>query len=133
MGLTVSRSIGRHVTFANAFRYAYRGEGAQDEKLGDVFHDDLGVSYALKLLGAHPNVSAVLELHNEWARRDHSRTEDRVLDSGGTTILVSPGLTAEFTKNLSAFWAMPVPIYQHLGGQHQVLKYEVITGLSWHF
>ncbi len=132
-GLAVSRSLGQHLTLANAFQYTYRGEGAQDEKLGDVFHYDLGLSYALKPLGQHPNLSLVLELHNEWARRDHSRDKDKVLDSGGTTILLSPGLSAALTKNLSAFWAMPFPIYEHLGGAHEKLAYEILSGLSWSF
>jgi len=132
-GLTISRSFQRHVTLASAFQYTYRGEGAADEKLGDVFHYDLGVSYALKPLGAHLNLSLVMELHNEWARRDHNRTEDRVLDSGGTTILLSPGISAALTKNLSVFWAMPLPLYQHLGGVHEKITYELLTELSWSF
>lgn len=132
-GLALSRGIGDHVTVASAFQYTTRGEGAQEEKLGDVFHYDAGVSYALKPLGEHPNVSVVLELHNEWARRDHSRTDDRVLDSGGTTIFISPGVSADVTESLSAFWSMPIPIFQSLGGEHETLRYEMITGLSWHF
>jgi hypothetical protein len=132
-GIAASKSLGRHVTLANAFRYTARGDGAQESEFGDVFHYDAGVSYAIKPLGEHPNVSVVLELHNEWARRDHSRESDSVEDSGGTTILLSPGLTAELTPNLSAFWAMPIPTYQNLGGQHEELKYEVLAGLSWHF
>ena len=92
-----------------------------------------GVAYALKPFGTHPNLSFVLELHNEWALRDQSREQGQVWDSGGTTILLSSGLFAELTPQFSAFWAMPVPVYQNLGGQHEELTYEVITGCSWHF
>jgi hypothetical protein len=89
---------------------------------------------ALWYLRASTNVVfVVLELHHEWARRDSNREHDSVEDSGGTTILLSPGLSADLTPNLSAFWAMPIPIYQNLGGQHEELTYEVIAGLSWHF
>ncbi len=132
-GLAVSRSVGRHVTVAGSVQYVTRGEGAQEEKLGELFHGNLGVSYALRPFGEHPNLSLVLELRNEWALRDHSREQDKVWDSGGTTILLSPGLSAEVTENVSAFWAMPIPIYQNLGGQHEELAYEVISGVSWHF
>ena len=132
-GIALSRSFANHWTLANSFRYTTRGEGAQDEKLGDLFHYDVGVSYALKPIGQHPNLSVVLELHNEWALQDHNRTSSKVWDSGGTTVLLSPGLSAELTDSLSAFWSMPIPIYQNLGGQHEELTYEVITGVSWHF
>ncbi len=132
-GLVVSRSIGRHVSLANAFRYTTRGEGGQEHKMGDVFHYGLGASYALKPLGDFPNASVVLELHHEWARRDHSREDDRVLDSGGITILLSPGLSVDLTRSLSAFAAMPIPVYQDLGGEHEELTYGVIAGVAWHF
>ena len=132
-GLAVSRCLGSHVLAASAIQYTTRGEGGQEEKLGDMFHLNAGISYTLKPFGTRPNLSAVLELHNEWALRDHSREQEKIWDSGGTTILLSPGLSAELTENLSAFWAMPIPIYQNLGGQHEELQYEIITGITWHF
>ena len=132
-GIAVSRSFAEHVSVASSFQYTTRGEGAQDEKLGDLFHYNLGCSYALKPLGQHPNTSLLLELHNEWALRDHNRKSDKVWDSGGTTVLLSPGISADITDSLSAYWAMPIPIYQNLGGQHEELKFELLTGLSWHF
>lgn len=132
-GLAVSRSFGHHLAAAGSVRYLARGEGAKDAALGDLFHGTLGVSYALRPFGTHPNLSAALELHHEWALRDHSREQDKVWDSGGTTILLSPGFSAELTEQVSVFWAMPIPVYQNLGGQHEELRYEVITGLAWHF
>ncbi len=132
-GLAASRYFVDHVTVASSFRYTARGEGGQEEKFGDLFHYDVGISYALRPLGQRPNLSVVLELHNEWALRDHNREQDKMWDSGGTTILLSPGLSVDITDSLSAFWAMPVPIYENLGGQHEELKYEILTGVSWHF
>ena len=132
-GLAVSTGLTDHLSVASAFRYTERGEGGQDEKLGDVFHYDVGASYALKPIGEHPNVSVVLELHHEWALRDHSRDANRVLDSGGTAVLLAPGLSADLNEALSCFWSMPIPVYQNLGGEHEELKYEIIAGLGWHF
>ncbi len=132
-GLAMSRSFAKHASVASTFRYTTRGEGGQEHKRGDNFHYDLGLSYALKPLGEHPNLSFVLELRNEWARRDHSRHDDRVLDSGGITILLSPGLAADITENLAVFWSLPMPIYQDLGGEHEELAYSTIAGLSLHF
>ena len=132
-GLAVSRSFRKRLSLASAFQYTYRGEGGQAFNPGDLFRYDLGVSYALKPLGTAPNLSLVLELHNQWASRDASRESDKVLDSGGTTVLLNPGLTAELTENLSAFCSMPVPVYQNLGGAHEELRYEVLAGATWTF
>ncbi len=132
-GLSASRSFQDRWTLASAVQYTYRGEGAQDEKLGDVFRYDLGFSYALKPLGRNPNVSLVAEFQLQWLGKDRSRGVDKVLDSGGTTLFFSPGISADLTKSLSAFVAVPVPIHQNLGGEHVEVKYEVLTGLSWHF
>ncbi len=132
-GLTVSRSFWQHWTLASAVQYTYRGEGAQDEKLGDVFRHDLGVSYAIRPLGQNPNVSLVLEAETQWLNRDRSRSSDKVLDSGGVVFLISPGLSIDLTKSVAAFIGAPIPVYQNLGGEHQKLKYEVLAGVSWHF
>ena len=132
-GLAVSRSFQQHWTLASAVQYTYRGEGAQDEKLGDVFRHDLGISYALKPLGTHPNISVVLEVETQWLNRDHSRDSDKVLDSGGTTVLISPGLSIDLTRSMAAFVGVPIPVHQDLGGAHQKLGYEIISGVAWHF
>ncbi|PIQ83250.1 MAG: hypothetical protein COV75_08440 [Candidatus Omnitrophica bacterium CG11_big_fil_rev_8_21_14_0_20_63_9] len=132
-GVAASRSFWRQVTLASAFQYTYRGEGAQDHKAGDVFRWDLGTSYALRPIGSHPNLSVVLELHSQWAQQDRSRGQRKVFDSGGTTVLLSPGVAADLTESVSAFLAVPVPVYQNLGGEHEELKYELLAGVSWHF
>lgn len=132
-GLVFSRSFRGRLSLATSFQYTLKGEGAQDLKEGDVFRYNMGASYALRPLGTYPNLSVVVELNHEWVLRDHSRETDRVFDSGGTTIFATPGVTAELTKYLSAFWAMPIPIYQNLGGEHEELKYELLTGISWYF
>ncbi len=121
-GLAASRRFRKRYSVASSFQYALRGEGAQDHKLGDVFQMNQGVSVALREPGQYPNVHAVVEINSRWALQDHSRETDRVFDSGGTTILATSGFHIEVTKNVAAFWAMPVPIYQNLGGEHEELK-----------
>ncbi len=132
-GFAVSKGLNRYVSASGAFQYVYRGEGAQEFDAGDLFRLDVGISHALRPLGECPNAGLVLELHNQWALRDRSRESDEVLDSGGTTILLSPGISAELTPNVSVFFAMPFPVYQNLGGQHEELNYEAIAGFSLHF
>ncbi len=132
-GLALSRAIGDRWSFATGWGYTYRGEGAQDWKAGDVFRYNAGVSYLLGAPGRWPNASVSLELHTEWALRDHSREEKHAQDSGGTTVLLSPGVSANVTPSLTLFASLPVPIYQNLGGQHEELVYEVLSGAAWRF
>ncbi len=56
-----------------------------------------------------------------------------MLDSGGTTVFLSPGFSIDLTNDVAFFAAAPVPVYQDLGGEHEELKYEVLSSLSWHF
>lgn len=132
-GIALSRSFKRRFSFATSFKYDLKTRGAQDFKFGDVFRYNVGASAAFRKLGKYPNLTAVLELNNEWDLKDHARDIGSVFDSGGTTIFVTPGLSADITKNISAFWAMPVPIYQDLGGVHQKLKFEVLAGINFYF
>lgn len=132
-GLALSRSFHRRWSLAAGGQYVLKGEGAQDRKLGDVFRCHVAGGYALRPLGAHPNLSLSVELGYEWAGRDRARGDDHVLDSGGTALFITPGLTTQLSEHLSAFWAMPVPLTQNLGGEHEELKYELLAGVSWRF
>jgi hypothetical protein len=129
-GIAASRSFFKHLSVATSFQYTLRGYGAQNHKSGDVFRYNIGAAYALRRFGQYPNLSLIYELNHEWALRDRSREQKRVLDSGGTAVFGTPGVRAEFTKNISAFWGMPLPIYQNLGGEHEKLRYEIIAGVN---
>lgn len=131
-GIVLSRSLWQRISAATSFQYALRGEGAQDRKLGDAFYYNVGASVAARKLGQYPNLSLILELNNRWSLRDHSRAEDRVFDSGGTAIFVTPGFHLDLTQHFSAFWGIPIPIYQNLGGEHEELKFGMLAGASVH-
>jgi hypothetical protein len=132
-GVTASRSFFERLSLSTSFQYTLKGEGAQERKLGDVFRYNVATSLALRKLGAYPNFHLVLELNHEWALRDHSRTERRVFDSGGTTIFLTPGVVMDFHRHLTAFWGFPLPVYQNLGGEHEELKFEMLAGVSLNF
>jgi hypothetical protein len=133
-GIAISRSFRQRLSLATSFQYVLRGEGSQEHKIGDVFQYNIGVSWVFwKRLGQYPNASLVMELNNRWGMKDHTTTEDSLEDSGGTVILLTPGLQTQLNKNVSAFWAMPLPVYQHPGGEHERLRFEMLTGVSWLF
>ena len=132
-GVAVSKRLTDRLSLTHAIQYTYKDEGAQDEKLGDALRSDLGMTCSLRPAGAVPNLTAGLELQHHWVQRDRSRDDRKVLDSGGTTILLSPGLAAQLTKSVNLYCAMPIPIYQNLGGEHEELKFSLLSGVSWQF
>lgn len=114
-----------------AMQYRAHGTGAQQVRVGNVLRCDLGVASPRCRPARRVAAGPVLELQAQWADRDREHGEP-VLDSGGTTVLLSPGVTASFER-VSVFLAVPVPVYQGLGGEHEELTYEVVTGVSWRF
>ena len=131
-GIALSRNLWQRISAATSFQYALRGEGAQDRKLGDTFYYNIGASVAVRKLGQYPNLSLVLELNNRWSLRDHSRDADRVLDSGGAIIFLTPGFHLDLSRHVSAFWGMPLPAYQDRGGLHEKTDLAMLAGASVH-
>jgi hypothetical protein len=115
-GMVLSRNFMRRLSLATSFQYFLKAEGAQEHEEGDAFRYSVGASYALRQLGKYPNLSLGLELHNEWMRKDKSRTEKKVFDSGGTAIFLTPGAGFSLSRNVSAFCGISLPVYQNLGG-----------------
>lgn len=128
-GVVVSRSFKKRFSVSSDFQYFLRTEGGQRYEGGDIFRQDIGMAVSLFPLGKHPNAHFHVELNNEWARRDYDRGEKNP-DSGGSTLSITPGVSLSFTKNVSAFWAMPIPICQNLGGNHEETEFQILTGVN---
>lgn len=132
-GVAFSKIFLKRFSLAGSFQYILKGEGSQGFKAGDILRFSLGAAIPLSRPGEYPHLGLSLELNNEWARRDHSRLEDKVLDSGGTTLFITPGFNLNITRNISAFLGAPVPVHQNLGGEHEELTYKLTTGASIYF
>lgn len=129
-GMAVSRNFWERLSLAQSFPYELKGKGGQEQKAGNVFRYNLGASVAVRKRGTYPNLRFITELNFEWAAKERSRTERRVFDSGRTTVFFTPGVFADCHPRFSAFWGMPIPISQNLGGEHEELKHEILTGFS---
>ena len=76
-------------------------------------------------------VDAVLEVNGEW--HDYERVGAiRELNSGGTVILLSPGLRVS-RGPLSAFASVGIPIVNEMNGVQSKTQYRVLTGLAFAF
>jgi hypothetical protein len=135
--------------------YAIATKGAQDTDLGDAIHFGLslswrhtpghggirasvephahgpGASHAAEHAGDHSHISFdfILEAIGEW-RRKQTVAGIRDPNSGGTTVLVSPGLRANFYDCFAAFVSAGVPVIQDLNGTQHETQYRVIFGIS---
>ncbi len=63
----------------------------------------------------------------------HKQEEEKVADSGGTTLLVGPSLKLDANNHTSWFANVLYPAYQDLGGVHQELDFTWTMGgkIAW--
>jgi hypothetical protein len=128
LGAAVGKQIGRW-TVGGDLLYNFKTEGAQQYEVGDVLRFDLATSCALREAGQFPNVRLTGELNAQFLDKDRGRT-GKVFDSGGQVFFVTPGVSVDLTKQMTAFFSVPVPVYQNRGGEHSEVTYGLIAGLS---
>jgi hypothetical protein len=135
--------------------YAIATEGAQDTDLGDALHiglslswrhtaghggflapvesstHELGAMHAAEHAGTHRHRSFdfILEATGEW-RQKQTVSGIRDPNSGGTKVLLSPGLRANVYDRFSAFVSAGFPVIQDLNGTQHETRYRVIFGIS---
>lgn len=117
-------------------------EGSQSTEIGDVLSYNLAITY--KLNGedhsnhdhehysdsSETNITwdAVIELNGETRRKNKiSGTSEE--HSGGTAILLSPGLRVS-SGNFSGFISVGVPIIENMNGKQTDLDARIVAGLS---
>jgi len=128
LGAAIGKSVGRW-TVGGDLIYNFKTEGAQEYEFGNVLRFDLATSYALWEVGRFPNVRLTGELNAQFLDKDRGRT-GKVFDSGGQIFFLTPGISVDLTEQMTAFFSVPVPIYQNRGGEHSEVKYGLIAGLS---
>jgi len=69
-----------------------------------------------------------LQLNSRFANRDSGEEADAA-NSGGTLLYISPGVTVEVTKQLSAYVFVQVPLYQNVKGNQLSPTWTLSTGL----
>lgn len=154
IGAAAGRRLGPASLDASVL-YAIATKGAQDTDLGDALHFGLslswrhtpghggirasaesrshgpGASHDAEHAGHHRHLSFdfILEAIGEW-RQKQTVAGIRDPNSGDTTVLVSPGLRANFYDRFAAFVSAGVPVIQDLNGTQHETQYRVIFGIS---
>ena len=117
--------------------YTFKTEGAQDYEFGDV------ISY--NLVGAvrpyvppypptltRPDVWMVMEMNGSTALKDQ-QGGDRLGNTGGTVIFMSPGIQILPRPNLLFEMAVQLPVIDELNGDQEAPDYRLVMGVRVFF
>jgi hypothetical protein len=85
---------------------------------------DAGVRYE-----AGDRLGLLLQLNMLLKGRDHG-AEAEPEDTGGTSVLLSPGVSYAFTRSLQAYGFVQLPLYQRVNGVQLVPDYAVAVGIN---
>lgn len=112
--------------------YTIRTRGAQGFEFGNLFSTYVYVDYLLNPQSKYLNTKIGLDttLQNDQKQRSRSGP---VADSGGTTWLLGPQISIQGNKHISVFGNILFPIYQNLGGIHQLVQYVWNAGVKVSF
>ncbi len=88
---------------------------------------NVGVRYT----GFH-SIIPQLQLNGRIASRDSGGNAD-VLNSGGSMIYFSPGVTYEVTRQLSTYVFVQIPLYQNLNGYQLAPTWALTAGVRYSF
>ncbi|MFI5355720.1 MAG: hypothetical protein ACHQ4G_00145 [Opitutales bacterium] len=71
-----------------------------------------------------------MQLNVNWQGREHGPEADTP-NSGGTLAYLSPGITADLSRTVSAFAFVQLPVYQRVNGLQLEPHWLLSTGLNW--
>lgn len=129
LGIAVTKRLGVFTLDANAL-YTLVTEGTQDTDLGDTFSYNLALSY--RALARPVALDLIVEGNGVWLQKEEvdGRKDE---NSGGNTILLSPGARLTFDRRLSAYVSLGIPVLQDLNGEQNELDYRLVFGVGWAF
>lgn len=107
-------------------------EGAQKANFGNIYDYDFAFVHSLYQANSHFSLSGILEINGEYLPKiiEDGNPDP---DTGGSLILLSPGLRMNIKDNIFPFLAVGFPIIQRLNGFQPEIKYSIATGFDAHF
>lgn len=131
-GLAYSRWLTDKWTLDTNIQYIFRTEGARDFKIGDRMDWNLATSYQVIPRNIYPNVAPVGEVNVRYLFRDEQNGRDEI-NSGGTTIFLSPGVRVGITSRCGVGTSVSFPVFQNLLGEQQETDFKVAVGINYSF
>lgn len=132
VGTAVSR-IGHRLGYYSDLKYTFKNEGNGYE-FGDTLNYDLALGYRWlpEVYESYPakQLNLFLELNGLYAQKD--RLDDqRVPDSGGHSLFLSPGVQWVPFKTALLEASVQIPIYENLHGDQLETDYTYLIGFRW--
>lgn len=126
IGVAVSRPLGTYSLDSNIL-YTFVTEGVQDADLGDVFNYNISISR--RVVMQKVKLDLIMEANGIW--RDKQKIDgEKDKNSGGNTVLISPGIRSEINDQIMIYLSIGVPVIQDLEGEQNEMDYRAILGIN---
>ncbi len=132
LALAFTRDFGGRLTMDASAQYILRTE-AHQYTVGD--QTNVGVSLSMRIFGSE-EASRTLAGFVETSLRDQAENEqdgEVHVNSGGTTVFVTPGLHADLSAHVRASVGLQLPVVQHLNDVQQETDYKVTGSVMLSF
>lgn len=131
MGAAYQYRLGRTEFHGNSL-FTLRTKGSQEFRYGNLFSSYLYADYLLnpesEYFKTKVGVDSALQIEN------HQRSKGtEIVDSGGTTWLLGPEISTQGNRYISIFGNFLFPVYQNLGGVHQLVQFIWNAGVKISF
>lgn len=124
--------------FGNAFVRLPLEENSRGYKFGNEYEVHFGVAYPLRRLGDKVDLTLSLDfLHGDHDRDlagilpPRLRSGEKVLNSGGDFLDLTPGVTLNFSRNTRAQVRVFIPIYEGWNGEPSLNVGQVAPDSTW--
>jgi glutaredoxin len=129
VGVAITKRLG-HLSIDSNVMYTVVTEGTQDTDLGDAFTYNLSASY--RAIAKPLSLDLILELNGIW--RDKQKTDGKKDDnSGGSLLLISPGIRLCWKDRFMAYVSVGFPIVDNPNGIQNDTNVRVLSGISMTF
>lgn len=126
IGAAVSTPLGNYSLDSNIL-YTLVTEGVQDADLGDVFNYNISISR--RVVMQRVKLDLILEANGIW--RDKQKIDgEKDENSGGNTVLISPGIRSEINDRIMVYFSIGIPVIQDLKGEQNEMDYRTILGIN---
>lgn len=132
IGAAYSRWLTEQLALDASIRFIYPFE-ARNFKIGERIEVGTAVSYRLtEFADDYPQLTLFAEAILRW-QHENLEDDEEVVNSGGTTLFLSPGARLAVTKRTSFFVAPQFPVAQSLNDEQQETEFRFTAGISLAF
>lgn len=132
LAVAFTRDLGPRVTLDASAQYILRTE-ANDYQVGD--QANVGIACAVRVAGGMPSTRTLWAFVEAswWDQAENEAGGEPHVNSGGTTVYVTPGLRARVSSHVSANLGVQVPVVQELNDVQQEVDYKLTASVTLSF